>query len=110
MSKEINDIVKEISKSHKELYQADSKLNKEMSDLSKDIDSLKKEVKIISAKIDSILELLNSLMVFIEDAGEEMDEEELESYDSNEGWVNNYDEASDLYDSAWEDEDDVENG
>lgn len=99
MSRDIDHIVKEVMNSSKELHKVDNKLSKEIASLDKEIQGLKKEVKTISIKMDAMLELLNSLTIFIEDAEDILDDNDAEEeYQSNEGWlpeVNNWEENYD---------------
>lgn len=96
MSREFNDIIKEVIKSNKELHKVDDRISKEISELDKEIQGLRKEVKGLSSKLDEILEILNTLTIFIEDAESIIDEEDHDDdYQSNEGWlpeVNNWEE------------------
>jgi uncharacterized coiled-coil DUF342 family protein len=87
MSREINDIIKEVVKQTQDLQKSDNKLNSDVSDISKEIQSIKKDIKKVSEKIDNILDLLNTLTIFIEDSEDILDEDELDSTDSNEGWL-----------------------
>jgi uncharacterized coiled-coil DUF342 family protein len=87
MSKEINDIIKEVVKQTQDLEKSDNKLNSDVSDISREIKSIKKDIKKMSEKIDDILDLLNTLTIFIEDNENIIDEDELENTDSNEGWL-----------------------
>jgi len=99
MSRDFDNIIKEVMKSNKDLNRLDDKFSKEMNLLDKDIQNLRKEVKGLSAKLDEILEILNTLTIFIEDAESIIDEEDHdEDYQSNEGWlpeVNNWEENYD---------------
>lgn len=102
MSRDIDDVVKEVIKSNKEIHKVDDKLSREISSIDKDIKILQKEVKSISSKIDLILDLLNTLTVFIEDSEEINDHSDNEEYESNEGWIpeinnweDNYEEEED---------------
>lgn len=95
MSREFNDIIKEVIKSNKELHKVDDRISKEISELDREIQGLRKEVKGLSSKLDEILEILNTLTIFIEDAESIIDEEDHDDYQSNEGWlpeVNNWEE------------------
>jgi hypothetical protein len=88
MSKNIDDVIKEVMKSNKEIHRVDNKLSKDIDTTHREIQSLKKEVKLVSAKIDSVLEILNTLTIFIEDAEQIIDDEDIdEEYSSNEGWI-----------------------
>lgn len=96
MSRDFDDVIKEVMKSNKEIHKVDDKLSKEINSLDRDIQGLKKDVKLLSSKLDEILEILNTLTIFIEDAESIMDNEDHEEdYESNEGWlpeVNNWEE------------------
>lgn len=101
MSKDIDDILKEITKSNKDLHKVDDKISKEIDSLNKDMQIIKRDVKTISLKIDQILELLMTLSVFIEDAENILDEEDVDEYSSNEGWlpeVNEWESHQEEYD------------
>lgn len=89
MSRDFDNIIKEVMKSNKDLNRIDDKFSKEISLLDKDIQSLRKEVKGLSSKMDEILEILNTLTIFIEDAEHiiEDEDEDNEDYKSNEGWI-----------------------
>jgi hypothetical protein len=94
MSKDINDIMKEVIKSGKEIHRVDTKFSKEIIGLQKDVEGLHKDIKVIASKIDLILDLLNSLTIFIEEEDESLDDDD-DEYQSNEGWlpeVNNWEE------------------
>ncbi len=99
MSRDFDNIIKEVMKSNKDLNRIDDKFSKEISLLDKDIQNLRKEVKGLSSKLDEILEILNTLTIFIEDAESIVDDEDHdEDYQSNEGWlpeVNNWEENLD---------------
>jgi prefoldin subunit 5 len=99
MSRDFDNIIKEVMKSNKDLNRIDDKFSKEISLLDKDIQNLRKEVKGLSSKLDEILEILNTLTIFIEDAESILDEDDgEEEYQSNEGWlpeVNNWEENRD---------------
>lgn len=95
MSREFNDIIKEVIKSNKELHKVDDRISKEIAELDKEIQGLKRDVKSLSSKIDDVLEILNTLTIFIEDAESILEEDDDEEYQSNEGWlpeVNNWEE------------------
>lgn len=96
MSRDFDDIIKEVMKSNKEIHKVDDKLSKELNSLDRDIQSLKKDVKSLSDKLDDVLEILNTLTIFIEDAESIIDDDDHEEeYQSNEGWlpeVNNWEE------------------
>lgn len=103
MSREYNDIIKEVMKSNTELHKVDTKLTKEIAALDKElqgvgkeIQSIKKDIKNISSKIDDVLDILNTLSIFIEDAENIIQEDDSDDdYQSNEGWlpeVNNWEE------------------
>lgn len=96
MSRDINDVIKEVIKSSKELHKVDDKLSKEISSIEKEILTLKKDIKGLSSKIDEILNILNTLTIFIEDAEQIVQDEDVDDeYQSNEGWlpeVNNWEE------------------
>ena len=108
MSRDFDNIMKEINKSHKELYSADHKIAKEIVDIHKNISSinkeisnLKKDIKNIDSKIDNVLEILNTLIVFIEESSDDLplEEEDTEDgYESNEGWIKDIDSWKDEYD------------
>jgi hypothetical protein len=105
MSKEFDQIMKEIAKQNKEFHQLDAQISKEVI---KDIFDLKKSVKNIETKIDSlteasdrIFELLNTIVVFIEEA-ESINEEDLED---EEDWTP-YDDRNFAYEDDDETEDD----
>ena len=89
MSRDFDNIIKEVMKSNKDLNRIDDKFSKEISLLDKDIQSLRKEVKGLSSKMDEILEILNTLTIFIDDAEHiiEDEDEDNEDYKSNEGWI-----------------------
>jgi hypothetical protein len=97
MSKDFNEIAKQILKNNKEINDMDNKISKDLEALSKDINLLKKDMKILNNKIDSVLDILNTLAIFIEDAEHIIDNEDSEEdYQSNEGWlpeVNNWEEG-----------------
>jgi len=99
MSRDFDNIIKEVMKSNKDLNRIDHKFSKEISLLDKDIQNLRKEVRGLSSKLDEILEILNTLTIFIEDTESIVDEEDHdEDYQSNEGWlpeVNNWEENYD---------------
>jgi len=98
MSRDYNDISKEILKSNKQLNDMDKNLSKDIEILSKEIVNLKKDFKTLHIKIDHILDVLNTLTVFIVDEGEDLDDSDNEEYQSNEGWlpeVNNWEENLD---------------
>lgn len=99
MSRDFDNIIKEVMKSNKDLNKLDDKFSKEINLLDRDIQGLRKEVKGLSSKLDEILEILNTLTIFIEDAESIIDEEDHEEeYQSNEGWlpeVNNWEENYD---------------
>lgn len=96
MSRDFDNIIKEVMKSNKDLNKLDDKFSKEINLLDRDIQGLRKEVKGLSSKLDEILEILNTLTIFIEDAESIIDEEDHDDdYQSNEGWlpeVNNWEE------------------
>ena len=88
MSKEINDIIEEVVKQTLDLQKSDNKLINDVSDISKEIQIIKLEVQSIAEKVDNILDVLNTLMVFIEEEDyESLDEEDSDAYESNEGWL-----------------------
>jgi len=99
MSREFNDIIREVIKSNKELHKVDDRISKEIGELDREIQGLKKDVKSLSNKLDDVLEILNTLTIFIEDAESILDEDDgEEEYQSNEGWlpeVNNWEENRD---------------
>jgi flagellar capping protein FliD len=99
MSRDFDDVIKEVMKSNKEIHKVDDKLSKEINSLDRDIQGLKKDVKSLSDKLDDVLEILNTLTIFIEDAESILDEDDAEEeYQSNEGWlpeVNNWEENRD---------------
>lgn len=99
MSRDIDDVIKEVMKSNKEIHKVDDKLSKELNGLDRDIQGLKKDIKSLSDKLDDVLEILNTLTIFIEDAESILDEDDNEEeYQSNEGWlpeVNNWEENYD---------------
>lgn len=96
MSRNIDDVIKEVVKSSKELHKVDDKLSKEIGSIEKEILTLKKDIKGLASKIDEILNILNTLTIFIEDAEQIIQDEDAEDdYQSNEGWlpeVNNWEE------------------
>lgn len=101
MSRDFDNIIKEVMKSNKDLNKLDDKFSKEINLLDRDIQSLRKEVRGLSSKLDDILEILNTLTIFIEDAEhiiQEDDEDTDQDYKSNEGWIpeiNNWEEHRD---------------
>lgn len=99
MSRDIDDVIKEVMKSNKEIHKVDDKLSKELNSLDRDIQGLKKDIKSLSDKLDDVLEILNTLTIFIEDAESILDgDDNEEEYQSNEGWlpeVNNWEENYD---------------
>lgn len=104
MSRDFNDISREILKSNKQINDMDKNLSKDMDNLSKEISNLKKDLKSLHSKVDNILDILNTLTIFIVDENEEIDDSDDNEYQSNEGWlpeINNWDED--------EDEDNTEN-
>jgi seryl-tRNA synthetase len=112
MSRDFDNIIKEISKSHKELHNVEHKFSKEILDLGKDIANnnkeiiaIKKEIKDIGNKIDNVLEILNTLIVFIEESSDDLPLEEEDNYDSNEGWIQDIDSWQDNYEDDDEDND-----
>lgn len=96
MSREFNDIIKEVIKSNQDLHKVDDRISKEIAELDREMQFLRKEVGGLSSKLDEILEILNTLTIFIEDAESIIDEEDHDDdYQSNEGWlpeVNNWEE------------------
>lgn len=99
MSRDIDHIVREVMNSSKELHKVDNKLSKEIDTLSKDVQSMKKDIKNLAIKIDMVLDILNTLTIFIEDAEQIInDEDNEEEYESNEGWlpeINNWEKNED---------------
>ena len=107
MSRDFDNIIKEITKSHKELYNADNKISKDLSNIyknigyiNKEISNLKTEITDVNYKLDNVLEILNTLIVFIEESSDDLplDEEDTEeNYESNEGWITDIDSWKDDY-------------
>lgn len=106
MSREFNNIIKEVMKSNVEIHKVDTKLTKEITSLDKEIQGLNKEIKHvkqdiknISLKIDEVLNILNTLTIFIEDAEHIIEEDDNdEEYQSNEGWLPEVNNWEDNYD------------
>lgn len=103
MSRDINDIIKEVAKHNKDLHKVDDRISKEIDSVNKELQLVKKDIKIVSSKIDQILDLLTTLSIFIEDA-ENIIDEDIEDYESNEGWLPEVSE----WESHYDEEDDNE--
>jgi uncharacterized coiled-coil DUF342 family protein len=102
---DLDDVMKEVSLQIQELQKPDIKLTNEISDISKEIQNIKQDVGLISEKIDDILDLLNTLTIFIEDNENIIDEDESENIDSNEGWLPEITEWEHNYNQDDEDDD-----
>lgn len=105
MSRDINDIIKEVVKQTQDLQKADNKLTNDVSDISKEIQTIKKDIQNVSEKIDDILDVLNTLTIFIEDNENIVDDDDLDNTDSNEGWLPELTEWEDHYNSDEDDDD-----
>lgn len=86
MSKDIDQILKEIMKQNKELHNVDSHLSKDMVELKKYIKNIENRTKAIDEKLTQLINIINSLTIFIAD--EDEDEDSVE----NEDWTP-YDES-----------------
>jgi hypothetical protein len=86
MSRNINDHIDNVNKHNDNLHKTDNNVLAQLSSIDKDVQHLKQEISVIDSKVDQILELLNMLTIFIEDA-ENIADEESEDYESNEGWL-----------------------
>ena len=88
MSKEINDILKNVNKNNQEIYKLEDNTLKNIVLLNKDVEDIKKQINTIIAKLDTVVEMMMTLTLFIEESVEigELDEHE-EDYESNEGWI-----------------------
>ena len=86
MSRNINDHVKQVINNNDAIHKADTRIVLQVDSIGKEVKQLQEEVSVIDSKIDQILELLNMLTIFIEDA-ENISDEESEDFDSNEGWL-----------------------
>jgi len=106
MSRDFDNIAKEVIKNNKEIHKVDDKLSKELFSMDKDIQTLKKDLKNIGDKVDTILDLLNSLVIVMEDAQEIQDEDDLDEYESNEGWLPEINSWEDNYEDNDENEQD----
>jgi hypothetical protein len=105
MSKEFDQILREINKQNKDLHNIDIQVSKA---LVKDIVDLKKSVKNIETKIvlmekvlNQLFEVINNLTIFIDDAEEIADSEDL---DDEEDWTP-YDERNFHYEDDNDEED-----
>jgi hypothetical protein len=88
MSKDIENITREVIKNNKEIHKVDDRLSKELSIIDKDIQNLKKDLKAIGGKVDTILDLLNTLIIVMEDAEDIVaEDDDNEDFESNEGWL-----------------------
>jgi hypothetical protein len=88
MSRDFDNIAKEVIKNNKEIHKVDDKLSKELFLIDKDIQNLKKDLKAIGTKVDTILDLLNTLIIVMEDAEDIVAEDnDGEDFESNEGWL-----------------------
>ena len=108
MSRDIDNIAKEIIKNTKELHNLDNKINKDISqdidDLKKSFNALDKKIKNIDNTLEKILDILNSITVFIEENDDNSpdldDEEDWTPYDErNFSYDNNDDEDNDYLDN-----------
>lgn len=86
MSRNINDHVKQVINNNEAIHKTDNQAALQIDNISKEVKQLQQEVSVIDSKVDQILELLNMLTIFIEDA-ENIEDEESEDYESNEGWL-----------------------
>ncbi len=88
MSKEINDILKGVNKNHQDIYKPEDNTLKNIVSLNKDVEEIKKQINTMIAKLDTVVEMMMTLTLFIEESVEmgELDNND-EDYESNEGWI-----------------------
>lgn len=107
MSKDFDHIMKEIIKQNKEIHNVDTHLSKDILELKKSIRNIENKSKSIDEKLTQIIEILNSLTIFIA-TEDELDDDDME--EENEEW-NPYEtpyEEQDYYNNDDDDEDDEE--
>jgi hypothetical protein len=88
VSKEINDILKGVNKNHQDIYKPEDNTLKNIVSLNKDVEEIKKQINTMIAKLDTVVEMMMTLTLFIEESVEmgELDNND-EDYESNEGWI-----------------------
>lgn len=88
VSKEINHILKGVNQNHQDIYKAEDGMVKNIVSLNKDVEEIKKQINTMITKLDTVVEMMMTLTLFIEESLEigELDNNE-EDYDSNEGWI-----------------------
>ena len=105
MSKDFNDISKEIIKTNKQIHDIDKNISKDVDNITKELGLIKKDIKILQSKVDDIIDILNTLTIFIVDENEEISEDDTEDkYESNEGWLPEMNNWEDNYNPDDEDE------
>lgn len=87
MSKEYNDIIKEVMKAHKDLSNNDDKLHKEYASIQKDFSAIRQDIKAMHKKIDYLIEIMNNLTIMVLEEDDLDDDEDSESYDTDQTWV-----------------------
>jgi hypothetical protein len=83
MSKDFENIMKEIIKQNKEIHNVDNHLSKDVLEIKKSIKNIENKYKSIDIKLTQVIEILNSLTIFI------ASEDELEDYDDDENSIEN---------------------
>jgi chromosome segregation ATPase len=109
MSKDFDHIMKEVMKSNKEIHSIDKNISKDITDLSKQIKAIELKISRMDETLERILDILNSITVFIEENDENApdldDEEDWTPYDERNFNYDNTDEDNYAGDEDWESED-----
>jgi chromosome segregation ATPase len=99
MSKDFDHVMKEIIKSNKEIHNIDKTINKDMTDLQRQIKNIEQKISKMDNTLERILDILNSITVFIEE-----NDENAPDLDDEEDWTP-YDERNFNYNDNTDDDD-----
>lgn len=105
MFKDMNDIIVELFQNTQKLQEHDQKVDQDINNLVKEIQAMQNTIQSVSEKMDDILDLLNTLTIFIEDNENITDDEDGDANDSNEGWLPEISDWEHYYNSDDDDED-----
>jgi seryl-tRNA synthetase len=106
MSKDIEHIMREVMKSNKEIHNMDKDLCKDIVDLKKSVKNIETKIKGMDETLEKLLDILNTITVFIEEADE--GELDLNDEDEAEDWTP-YDERGFSYEEEYDEEDEWNN-
>jgi hypothetical protein len=96
MSKDINDILKNVVEQNKSLFRTDDIMSKDIGDIKKIIKTIDIKIKSIDDKLSQIIDIMNSIAVFLVDESD-INEETYDDEDE-ENW-NPYESGIDYDDS-----------